>query len=158
MERDFRGSYAATHPMCLAARSDLATFTRRSGNESAGRVLGEEVAAQFDEVLGHQHPLSAIALLGVANAAYGAGELEYARRTDDKVVTRLRARLDDDHPTLIAARINQALSGLTPHQYDEGPLGDALRDAERVLGPDHPIAQAARQRDRVELSIDPPIT
>ena len=157
-ERDFRGSYAATHPMCLAARSDLATFTRRSGNESVGRALGEEVAAQFDEVLGHQHPLSAIALLGVANAAYGAGELEYAKRTDDKVVTRLRARLDDDHPTLITARINQALSGLTPHQYDEGPLGDALRDAERVLGPDHPIAQSARQRDRVELSIDPPIT
>jgi MinD-like ATPase involved in chromosome partitioning or flagellar assembly/tetratricopeptide (TPR) repeat protein len=150
----------ADHPFTLAATNDLAIFLVRAGDyEQAGRLLTDAVA-RFEEVLAG-HPYTTICQMNLANAHFGAGDIDKAYELDERCLRQLRAHFANrGHPAIIAATANlvasRSASGDRPGAY--ALREETLPQAVETLGTDHRYVTALRDGGRINSDIEPLVT
>ena len=113
----------------------IGVFSREDSIE-----LYEQVLAEYERVLGADHPDTLTVRNNLAGAYKSAGRLAEAVELFERVLADRVRVLGPDHPDTLAARNN-----LAGAYYSVGRFGEAielfervLADRERVLGPDHP--------------------
>ena len=113
----------------------IGVFSREDSIE-----LYEQVLAEYERVLGADHPDTLTVRNNLAGAYKSAGRLAEAVELFERVLADRVRVLGPDHPDTLAARNN-----LAGAYYSVGRFGEAielfervLADQERVLGPDHP--------------------
>ncbi|WP_305788156.1 FxSxx-COOH system tetratricopeptide repeat protein [Symbioplanes lichenis] len=153
----FRETRGADHPETMVFAHDLAIFRREAGNLEGALQLAEQTFDRLETLFAPAHPYTVASTITLANAQFAIGQRHLAAKTDADVLGRLRrAAYADDHPALLAALSNWALS----HQ-DTDPAGAARYSEEAVVklvdkfGPDHPSTRAAQQGRRIDQDIAP---
>ena len=113
----------------------IGVFSREDSIE-----LYEQVLAEYERVLGADHPDTLTVRNNLAGAYKSAGRLAEAVELFERVLADRVRVLGPDHPDTLAARNN-----LAGAYYSVGRFGEAielfervLADRVRVLGPDHP--------------------
>jgi hypothetical protein len=153
---DYQARYDGHHPDALAAGITLSILRRLCGDTDRAAVLAGQSAERLAGALGPRHPYTLTAQLVHANALFEKGERGVARQRDEVVYGRLRRALDDEHPTVLGAAVNYAVS-----QRAEAPdAAEKLRDDALVslrgsLGDRHPYAAAAENWRRIDVDIQP---
>ena len=119
----------------------IGVFSREDSIE-----LYEQVLAEYERVLGADHPDTLTVRNNLAGAYKSAGRLAEAVELFERVLADRVRVLGPDHPDTLAARNN-----LAGAYYSVGRFGEAielfervLADRVRVLGSDHPDTLAAR--------------
>jgi len=117
----------------------------------------EEAAERFAEILSDDHPYTLVCQMNLNNVRHSMGELGLARRLDERNYDALRSRLSADHPIVLAAAANLAISFRdTGAGHDaRAQLDEVLQRSRRVLGDDHPNTFAVRERTRINIDIEP---
>ena len=119
----------------------IGVFSREDSIE-----LYEQVLAEYERVLGADHPDTLTVRNNLAGAYKSAGRLAEAVELFERVLADRVRVLGPDHPDTLAARNN-----LAGAYYSVGRFGEAielfervLAERERVLGPDHPDTLTTR--------------
>jgi hypothetical protein len=152
----YRTRHDEHHPDTLAAGSTLSVFRRLAGDADGAAGLAAQCAERLAAAIGPRHPYTLTAQLVQANAEYDGGERSAARQRDEEVYGRLRKALRDDHPTVLAAAVNYAVSHRAEHgETAETMRRTALRLLRGSLGERHPYTTAAENWRRIEVGIEP---
>jgi cellulose biosynthesis protein BcsQ/tetratricopeptide (TPR) repeat protein len=151
---DFRQAFEPDDPNAIAAGNDLAIFRRLDGDVPNALSLAEHTFERLDDRFHPGHPYTVAGMITLANAQWAQGLHNHAAATDAEVLERLK--FDEDHPTVLAAWSNWALS------HERSDPGNAARTRSRVqaklaekLGPNHISTRAARDGERIDQDIAP---
>ena len=109
-------------------------------------VAGETVVADFERVLGPDHPDTLASRNNLANAYVAAGRAGEAIPLFEQTLADCERVLGPDHPDTLTSRNNLAAAYVDAGRAAEAiPLHEqTLADRERVLGPDHPDTLTSR--------------
>jgi tetratricopeptide (TPR) repeat protein len=111
------------------------------GNYSEARIYSERALAIREQVLGPEHPDTALSLNNLAGLLRAQGDYAAARPLSERALAIWEQVLGPDHPHTATSLNN--LAGLLRAQGDYAaarPLSErALAIWEQVLGPDHPL-------------------
>ncbi|WP_435205055.1 FxSxx-COOH system tetratricopeptide repeat protein [Micromonospora sp. bgisy143] len=141
----FLTRYGQDHPDTIASSLNLSIDLRETGDLDGAAVLGEQVYASYQRLLGNErHPHTIAARLNWAVTERLRGRVAQARQMDEEGFAQLREQLGDDHPLTLAAALN-----LASDLYAEGHYAqayerdvDATERLRRVLGAEHPTTLA----------------
>ena len=119
----------------------IGVFSREDSIE-----LYEQVLAEYERVLGADHPDTLTVRNNLAGAYKSAGRLAEAVELFERVLADRVRVLGPDHPDTLAARNNLAGAYYFAGRFGEAIelLGRVLAERERVLGPDHPDTLTTR--------------
>ena len=119
----------------------IGVFSREDSIE-----LYEQVLAEYERVLGADHPDTLTVRNNLAGAYKSAGRLAEAVELFERVLADRVRVLGPDHPDTLAARNNLAGAYYSVGRFGEAIelLGRVLAERERVLGPDHPDTLTTR--------------
>jgi hypothetical protein len=153
----YRQTLGRTHPHALAAGGALAITLRLSGDADAALAIDTEAAASLADRLGPEHPLTLVAGLNLAGDLFAVGEFDRAHDQDTDAVARMRTAFGPEHPTTLCALANLGLDlrALGREVEGEEVRAEAINGLEGRLGPDHPVTKAARERQRLNVDLDP---
>ena len=124
-----------------------AVFLGRLGDSTAQAiVLGEQLVADQERVLGPDHPDTLTSRDNLASDYGDAGRLDEAISLHEQTLAARERVLGPDHPNTLTSRNNLAAAYGNAGRPDEAISlhEQALADRERVLGPDHPDTLASR--------------
>jgi tetratricopeptide (TPR) repeat protein len=109
-------------------------------------VIGEQLVADQERVLGPDHPDTLNSRNTLAVVYRAAGRLDKAVSLHEQTLAARERVLGPDHPDTLKSRNNLALAYRAAGRLDEAiPLYEqTLADRERVLGPDHPDTLSSR--------------
>ena len=109
-------------------------------------AVGEPLTADFERVLGPDHPRTLASRNDLANAYLAAGRAAEATPLFERTLADSERVLGSDHPDTLISRNNLAGSYLAAGRAAEAiPLFERpLAVWERVLGPDHPRTLTSR--------------
>ncbi|MFF7452817.1 FxSxx-COOH system tetratricopeptide repeat protein [Kitasatospora sp. NPDC008115] len=156
--RDHLGS---DHPIERVVAGNLAVALRRAGRTEESRALSGKVLDDLTELLGEHHPYVGTARLNRANDLARAGRSAEALVLAEAAAELLTERFGTDHPEALAATANVALA--------LAAVGETARAAElRVrtltraravpqLGDGHPLTEAIRVGEWVDVETEPPL-
>ena len=119
----------------------IGVFSREDSIE-----LYEQVLAEYERVLGADHPDTLTVRNNLAGAYKSAGRLAEAVELFERVLADRVRVLGPDHPDTLAARNNLAGAYYSVGRFGEAIelLGRVLAERERVLGSDHPDTLTTR--------------
>ncbi|MFF8769617.1 FxSxx-COOH system tetratricopeptide repeat protein [Kitasatospora sp. NPDC015120] len=156
-----RDHLGAGHPMERVAAGNLAVALRRAGQSEEAKALSGRVLEDLTGLLGEHHPYVGTARLNRANDLARAGRSAEALALAEAAAELLAGRFDPDHPDVLAATANVALA--------LAAVGETARAAElRVrtlvraravahLGDGHPLTEAIRVGEWVDIETEPPL-
>ena len=128
------------------ARAYLALSYRFAGRTDEAIAIEEEVAADYERLLGPDDPDTPRARSDLALSYQLAGRTDEAIAIEEEVAADYERVLGPDHPDTLRARNSLALS-----YWSAGRTGEAIAlqeqvaaDSVRLLGPDHPDTLRAR--------------
>jgi tetratricopeptide (TPR) repeat protein len=109
-------------------------------------AVGEQLTADFERVLGHDHPDTLNARNGLAIAYEAAGRIDEAIALHEQTLAAFERVLGHDHPDTLASRNNLAIAYEAAGRIDEAIAlhEQALAAYEHVRVPDHPDILASR--------------
>jgi tetratricopeptide (TPR) repeat protein len=109
-------------------------------------VIGEQLVADQERVLGPDHPDTLNSRNTLAVVYRAAGRLDKAVSLHEQTLAARERVLGPDHPSTVASRDNLALAYRAAGRLDEAVSlhEQALAARERVLGPDHPDTLLSR--------------
>jgi tetratricopeptide (TPR) repeat protein len=138
-------------------------FSELGDSASQAIAVGEPLVADFERVLGPDHPDTLTARNSLAAAYQAAGRAAEAIPLYEKILTACERLLGGDHPRTLNSRSSLAAVYAQAGRLDEAiPLLErTVTGRERVLGPDHPdtvnswhnLASAYRDTGRVAEAI-----
>jgi tetratricopeptide (TPR) repeat protein len=156
-QRNFAG-----HPFVEVCMTNLAIVLRRLGEVAKARHLNAEARERLRANLGSHHPYTLCTTSNLASDLAAMGEYEQAARYSGEVLAYSR---DDairglDHPYTLGCALDHALDlkGLGREREAQSLWRDTVERFDRVLGPDHPDSQAAREERRIDADVEPPPT
>ncbi|MGW7449416.1 FxSxx-COOH system tetratricopeptide repeat protein [Kitasatospora sp. NPDC054795] len=124
----------------LRLRNNLAGAYETVGRYRQSIALYQEVLADFEELVGSEHPDTLSCLSNLGHAHEAAGDLERAREIYRDVLTRRADALGEEHPDTLLSRSNLACLCLTSGDIATGfdLCRTTLAQRTGVLGPEHP--------------------
>jgi MinD-like ATPase involved in chromosome partitioning or flagellar assembly/tetratricopeptide (TPR) repeat protein len=162
---DVRDSYRQAngeqHLFTLCATNDLAVFLMRAGDYHQAQPLLRHAAQHFPHVLGDTHPYTIVCEMNLSSLMYETGTVDdEVRRLDELSHRGLSGRFGPDHPSVLAAATDLALSRLRTGAVRDAQaqLDDVLQTARRVLGENHHDVLAIQAGRRILGVIEPPPT
>ena len=119
----------------------IGVFSREDSIE-----LYEQVLAEYERVLGADHPDTLTVRNNLAGAYYSVGRFGEAIELFERVLAERERVLGSDHPDTLTTRNNLAGAYYFAGRFGEAIelLGRVLAERERVLGPDHPDTLTTR--------------
>ncbi|MEV6116692.1 FxSxx-COOH system tetratricopeptide repeat protein [Streptomyces sp. NPDC052109] len=135
------------HLDTLKARNNLANSYRDAGRVQDALDLGEQVLADYERILGPDHPAHTLQARGDLALCYSAaGRVQDSLDLRERVLADFERILGPDHPNTLTARHNLANSYSDAGRVQDAlDLGEQVLAAyERILGPDHPNTLTAR--------------
>ena len=164
------GSAAACPPgtgldtAMLQARLWALAFLGELGDSTAETItVGEQLAADYERLLGPDHPDTLGSRNNLAEAYRAAGRTGEAITLAEQVLAARERLLGPDHPDTLGSRNNLAADYLAAGRTGEAiTLAEQVLAArERLLGPDHPgtlgsrnnLAEAYRAAGRTDEAI-----
>jgi CHAT domain-containing protein/tetratricopeptide (TPR) repeat protein len=138
-----RALFGAASPATISALRNLAHLTYARDHRAGEALLAEAVAA-YARLSNPPSFEFASVLVGLARAQRDRGALTEARATATRALEVSRAGLGDRHPLFASATRELGLTLAAAGEYDsaEQQMGQALRIAEEVHGPNHPDVAA----------------
>jgi tetratricopeptide (TPR) repeat protein len=123
-----------------AARPNLSLLFQDPGELAAVRLLFERAVALAEQLVGPDHPVTAVSLNNLAQLVQAGGDLTAARPPLERALAIREHALGTDHPDTVQSL--NSLGLLLRAQRDlaqaRSVLERALATNERVMGPEHP--------------------
>ena len=115
-------------------------FNKLGDSASQAIAVGEPLVADFEHLLGPDHPDTLTARNSLAAAYQAAGRAAEAIPSYEQTLAACEGLLGADHPRTLNSRSSLAVAYAGAGRLDEAiPLLErTVADRERVLGPDHP--------------------
>ncbi len=151
----YRRHFGDRHPLTLAAATNQAIVLRAMRERRRARQVGGSSFHTLRQRLGASHPYTIAAAIGVGNDLMLAGMDSSARRLLTQTLEAALAARHENHPETLICATNLAMIS-TGDDPSAGLLGSRLVQLRRALGPDHPLAAAARDGRPGECDIEPP--
>ncbi|MGE3357374.1 MAG: tetratricopeptide repeat protein [Acidimicrobiia bacterium] len=123
-----------------------ALHASRDGRFADAITLNERTLADYERVLGVDHPDTLTSRSNLANSYWSAGRVAEAITLEERTLADCERVLGVDHPDTLNSRGNLASSYGSVGRFDEAiTLNErTLADCERVLGVDHPDTLTSR--------------
>ncbi|MEU7751212.1 FxSxx-COOH system tetratricopeptide repeat protein [Micromonospora sp. NPDC049171] len=147
------------HPETAACAAELACICSALGDSHQAEWQATAAVAAYRNTYGKDHPLTQVVANTLGVVLIGAGDRTGARGVLEECVGRLRERLDERHPYVLAAELNHAAT------LDDSDQARRLDEQAHTLlaaryGPHHPLTTAAATNaaraadDRARLTVD----
>ncbi|MFJ5262058.1 FxSxx-COOH system tetratricopeptide repeat protein [Streptomyces sp. NPDC088387] len=145
------------HAYTQLSKANLAATLRALGDLDGAQELEDDAARHLAATVGARHVLALTVGIGQANTVYARLDFERARELDEANVRLLAEVAGEDHPLTLSCTANLALDlrGLGLGAEADELQRRATEGFARVVRPDHPWLQSARQRRRIECDLAP---
>jgi tetratricopeptide (TPR) repeat protein len=113
---------------------------RAQGNLAGAQTLFERSVSIYEQVLGSDHPATAISLQNLGMVLRNQGDLEAARPLYERALAIREQVLGPEHPETAASlnNLGRLLHDLGDHEAARPLLERALTISEKLMGNDHP--------------------
>ncbi len=127
-------------------RNHTGAFLAEQGLHASALTYLHQAIADFERILGPDHPNTLTSRHNLAYAYKSAGQIQEAIPLLERTLTDHERILGPDHPNTLTSRNNLAYTYESAGQVQEAiPLFErTLTEQERALGPDHPGTLVSR--------------
>ncbi|MEM6990122.1 MAG: serine/threonine-protein kinase [Myxococcota bacterium] len=150
----YEAAYGSEHPDLARTRANLGSALRELSLNDDALTEYEAARASFERLHGTNDARVAAVLLNESALRHEMGQFVTAREGYARVLAIQRARFDDDHPHVLAARANLGQLQADLGEADAADtMADVLARRRKSLGSEHTdVAKAALELGHVRLA------
>lgn len=155
----FESALGAEHPYTRGIVLNLALVRRQAGDVVAARTLLEGSLEGLLAKLGPDHHWTLTCVTNLATAISELGDVPAALAMGEDTLRRFRARYGPDHPHTLVCATNYSLDlkAVGKENEAEALYLDTIERYRRVLFDEHPDVKAAREGQRLDFDLEPPM-
>ena len=153
---NYQQVFGSNHPYTMACTGNLALLYRLMGDLAQARALDKSAHDGLAQRLSEDHFYTLTVAVNLASDLLALAATAAARDLGVQILDRLR--VGEDHPLALGCAANLALDLRAAGDSDaaDALLARTMSGYSRMLGADHPEAQAAAAGERINFDFDPP--
>lgn len=153
---NYQQVFGSNHPYTMACTGNLALLYRLMGDLAQARALDKSAHDGLAQRLSEDHFYTLTVAVNLASDLAALAATAAARDLGVQILDRLR--VGEDHPLALGCAANLALDLRAAGDSDaaDALLARTMSGYSRMLGADHPEAQAAAAGERINFDFDPP--